>query len=585
MISRAPAVRNRLPHGLFVGYFVVFLTLAAIGGGSASAQASGNALTKEKLVALKNAGISDSVLIQQIQKDGIGFDMIADTTLELKNAGFSNDVLEALLQASSRAPSTAAQPTTESDSAAALYKAGRFPELADRLKATLKTNPTDYRTQALLIMTLLKMKEKDAARAEFEQLAAHDQDPAATPLVKQVRTLLDTLQKTEETKAKLIADLKDYRTADAIATVDQLPASPVQKEILRISLDMYQGHFDQARDRFAKIPFESYSAKEHAAAIRENINKTDADYKNVMSRVEFYLHSPLTPVFCTFPLSAVAQYGKQYHELASLTANEYVANVSNLARLAPLGDDIGNLLFHAELLSGNYEELERFGDRLLKDRGIIRVPFFSSDSYFQLVIDAGKKHIYTQADPHLFQPKWPTNRWSKLEPFDLPFDQIKKLNQKADHWHVGISSEGEIIATHPYALKFEPNGVAPNYALMNILYCTAGEKAELTVTRNLGQYILHVAGGNIKAELADPSNAKGPSSGWLTGLLIAGASMSSNPSVRDTAIQGLQADQAQEMANYQAQQAAWDSFTTQDTFNFVEADAFTGLEQLLGVLN
>jgi hypothetical protein len=62
--------------------------------------------------------------------------------------------------------------------------------------------------------------------------------------------------------------------------------------------------------------------------------------------------------------------------------------------------------------------------------------------------------------------------------------------------------------------------------------------------------------------------------------------MSSNPGLRDAAIQGLQADQAQQIENYQAQQAAWDSFTTtQDTFNFVEADAFTGLEQLLGILN
>jgi hypothetical protein len=47
----------------------------------------------------------------------------------------------------------------------------------------------------------------------------------------------------------------------------------------------------------------------------------------------------------------------------------------------------------------------------------------------------------------------------------------------------------------------------------------------------------------------------------------------------------LEADQAQQSANYQAQQVAWESFATQDTFNFIEADTFTGLEQLLGVLN
>jgi len=33
-------------------------------------------------------------------------------------------------------------------------------------------------------------------------------------------------------------------------------------------------------------------------------------------------------------------------------------------------------------------------------------------------------------------------------------------------------------------------------------------------------------------------------------------------------------------------QTAWENFAAaRDTFNFLEADAFTGLEQLLGVLN
>jgi hypothetical protein len=84
------------------------------------------------------------------------------------------------------------------------------------------------------------------------------------------------------------------------------------------------------------------------------------------------------------------------------------------------------------------------------------------------------------------------------------------------------------MTSHSYALKFEPRGLAPNYALMNILYCTAGEKAELTVTHNLGQYVLHAADNSaIKAELADPKNAAGAPSGLLSGLLMAGASMSS----------------------------------------------------------
>ena len=64
-----------------------------------------------------------------------------------------------------------------------------------------------------------------------------------------------------------------------------------------------------------------------------------------------------------------------------------------------------------------------------------------------------------------------------------------------------------------------------------------------------------------------------------------GAMTSTDPSLRTAAVVGLQADQAHQAANLQAQQAAWESFATRDMFSFVEADAFTGLEQLLGVLN
>jgi hypothetical protein len=566
--------------------FAAAILFAGTAAASGYAQGSTAALSKDKLAALRTAGLSDSVLIQQIDKDGISFDMSADMTLELKGSGFSNDVLQALLRASKPASSSAVR-AGQVDSVAALYRAGRFPELADRLKTTLKANPTDYKTQALFIMTLLKIKETAVAQDEFKQLAVHEQDPAAAPLVNQVRTLFDTLAKTQDAKNKMLVALKSYRAADANAIVDQLPASPVQKEILRINLDLYQGKFDQARERYSKIPFDSYSAKERATTILENINKTEAEHKKVMSRIDVYLYSPMAPVYCGFPLSAAAQQGNQYKELASLSVTDYVAQVIALARLAPLSDDARNLTFHAALLSGNYDQLQTIGDQLLKDTGVIRIPFYSSDRFFQLVIDSRNKRIYTEDDSHPFQPKWPTRSWSDLEPFNLSFDQIKTLSQKGGHWHWGISSESELIASHSYALKFEPRGLAPNYALMNILYCTGGEKAELTVTHNLGQYVLHVAeNSKIKAELADPKNAAGAPSGLLTGLLMAGASMSSNSALASTAIQGLQTEQAQQMAAFQSQQAAWDSFTlASDSFNFLDVDAFSGLEELLGVLN
>ena len=344
---------------------------------------------------------------------------------------------------------------------------------------------------------------------------------------------------------------------------------------------MYQGKYDQARDRFSRIPFESYSEKEHLGKILDHIAETEAAYKKLMSRADVYLYSPYSMVFCSFPINSDPV---NYPELASMSAKEFIELVSNLIQIAPLDDDVRNLVFHAQLLAGRYDDLEHWGDRLLNDEGNVRVAFFASDRFFKLIIDAKRKRIYTEPDPHLFEPRYPAKNgywWADLAPFDLSFDQIKGLSQKAwtDH-----------DFKKPFAVKFAPEGVAPNFALMNILRCTAGEKAEVTAIRNLGQYILHVIARNdVRAELADPSKLKGPSSGgWETALLIVGGAMSSNAAVKDQALQGvqtIQAIKASEIANYQFQQAAWDSFTTRDTFNLVEADAFSALEQLLGALN
>ena len=461
-----------------------------------------------------------------------------------------------------------------------MYSAGQFPELADRLRASLKADPSDYKSDALLIMTLLKMKENDAALTEFRRLAAHEQDPVAAPLVKQIKTLFDSLAKTEEAKGRLIAALKDYRVADGVAILNELPVSPKQREILRISLDLYQGKYDQARERFLKIPFESYSEKEQLGKVSDNIAETETAYKKLMSRVDVYLYSPFAMVYCSSPLNADPV---NYPELASMSAKEFIELVSNLIQMAPLSDDVRSLVFHAQLLAGQYDELEQWGDRLLREKGSIRIAFFASDRFFNLVIDSRQKRLYTEPDSHLFQPRYPAGSryWANLAPFDLSFDQIKSLSQKA--WTDRNYSK-------PFAVKLVPEGVAPNFALMNILRCTAGEQAEAMAMKNLGRYILHVIGRNdVRAELTDPANLKGPSSGgWETALLIIGGAMSSNAAVRAQALEGVQtidAIRASEIAKYQAQQAAWDSFTTRYTFNLIEADAFSALEQLLGVLN
>jgi hypothetical protein len=41
-----------------------------------------------------------------------------------------------------------------------------------------------------------------------------------------------------------------------------------------------------------------------------------------------------------------------------------------------------------------------------------------------LVVDSKRKHIYTEADPHSYEPKFSYGWRADLAPFDLAFDQI-----------------------------------------------------------------------------------------------------------------------------------------------------------------
>jgi len=48
------------------------------------------------------------------------------------------------------------------------------------------------------------------------------------------------------------------------------------------------------------------------------------------------------------------------------------------------------------MIPGKVFGVQTFGDQLLKDTGVIRIPFFSEDRFFQLVIDSRNKRIYTE---------------------------------------------------------------------------------------------------------------------------------------------------------------------------------------------
>ena len=582
-------------------FFVVLILMPTLLGMNAFAQTSGNALSKAKIIALKNAGVSDAVLIQQIQRNGIDFGMDPDTTLELKNSGVSNEVLQSLLSAKvSRTERGASVVGPEINARAQeLYRAGKYEDLADYLKKNLSANPSDYKSRTFLILSLLKLKDDASANQEFSELTKSSQDPNARKYVEKVESVFALLEKQKEGKSKILTALKNFNAQEASTAIEQLPASPLQREYLNVILDSYSGNFDSAHARLSKLNPDSFAAKQQLKAIDDRVKQTQDEYTKAVGELEVYIHSPLAPSSCFGPSGAW-----NHSDYYKLTIPEYLNTVSSLVKLAPLSDFALNSLFHAEMLVGDYPELENLGDRILSAKGEIRLPFFSKDKYFDVVIDSKKRRIYSVPSPLPFVVQYALNGsgWSPaghhqgaanhndwnadLVPFDLSFAEITSVTQHVPWGHTTM----DYIKGRPYVLKFSPIGQAPNYAVMLLLGCTAGSEAQMRATRNLGQYVVHVIGKkNLLVELVDPS--KKPSNyGWMLGAMTAFyggvASQTGNTALADANAnlhQMISTEQAKGDATrqYQLQTA---SALLDDQTTFLSDDSFANLESLLGLL-
>ena len=69
-----------------------FLTLAILAPGAMAQE-----LSHDSLVALQKSHLSDQVIVSQIEKDGISFEMTPTMTIQLKSEGFSDAIITALL--------------------------------------------------------------------------------------------------------------------------------------------------------------------------------------------------------------------------------------------------------------------------------------------------------------------------------------------------------------------------------------------------------------------------------------------------------------------------------------------------------
>lgn len=146
-------------------------------------------------------------------------------------------------------------------------------------------------------------------------------------------------------------------------------------------------------------------------------------FREFQAQLQRYLNSSLTNGTCT-PEWARATILKQ-----NFSMQEYIRLVANAVRAFPLNPEMLDLAFHAALLTSDYEIIESFGDEILEAKGSIRIPFYSREKRFQLVIDTRNRLITTA--PGGIANESGSADLASFDSFAIPFASIRSLEQRA----------------------------------------------------------------------------------------------------------------------------------------------------------
>jgi hypothetical protein len=239
---------------------------------------------------------------------------------------------------------------------------------------------------------------------------------------------------------------------------------------------------------------EDAADRKAAAELRITIERSYKQYAELTGNIDRYLYSQFAIGACT-PVTARTTAGTN-----NFSIQQYVQTVIDGNRAFPLDPRMQDLRFHTVLISSpRYQDVARVGEETLAAKGSLRIPFFSRDRLFWLVIDTRRGRIFTEQNARLRNP-YSSPDLLPLEEFDLSFRDIKALHQRivADHALYGIGRDS-------YALGFSPKGKAPNYTFENLIHCLYGEQVQRTISRNLADFVFQVVGNpSLETILVDP---------------------------------------------------------------------------------
>jgi len=375
---------------------------------------------------------------------------------------------------------------------AELSQAQNF-ELAELLlKDRLEERPGDPTATYGLAALYVDRNRGAEAKALRTRLAA---SPDSLPFVKLLDAMIAQNAERQALKERIKARLQAFDGDGAVTLLNSAGASPIERAALMSKIELYRGRFAGAMQ--ALLPLRSTTSGQKEFAQQLEIATAAAElYKSRLDRIEWYLSSPLGSTSCTPDQAAHAAAN------ASFTLTEYATLVSQSFIEHPLNDWLMDVAFHAALVSSPYEQVEAFGDLVLRAKGTLKIPFFDRMQRFWLVIDAKERRLYTEVDAKRPKNDYGSDDLQVVPPFSIAFNDVRRIQQSANS-----DLAGRFMKRDSYALRMEPaNKVAPYYLFMPLIHCVYGEAAQKTVTRSLGQFLVHAMAPHAPAAvLADPA--------------------------------------------------------------------------------
>lgn len=288
--------------------------------------------------------------------------------------------------------------------------------------------------------------------------------------------------------------LKNFDAPRAEQLLTEMDITAEQRAAVGVYIDAYRGKLTTALLRLSAPEIQPL-AKTLRDQMRQELVLSTGRYRNLTEQLSWYTENSLATGACQ-PADA-----RERSVQSGLLLAEYVRLTQLALELFPFNDRFMDGAFHGALLSASYEDLERLGDSILKAKGVLRVPFFSSNARFWLVIDARSQRLSTEFD--LQQPSNVngSDQLGELVPFDHPFASVSGIHQRAKN----MVSTGSLLRDS-YALKVDPRGQAPHYLFMPLVHCLYGEATQKQITKNLGLYLIHVISARraVAADLENP---------------------------------------------------------------------------------